>query len=137
MRYIGSVFKMGGSFTKAWLAWLVLALLLGGLFAILVRNKLDDYVNSLIMTSSRNDDLRRMLQPALKQAAVTTTSTAVGLAYGVALAVVLGAVGLPLLVENLTVFSMGPAPNLDGGTLLGFVLYGGFLGAGYGLVLEF
>jgi hypothetical protein len=128
---------MGGSFTMAWAAWFVLALVLGGLFVALVRNTLDDYVNSLIMTTSRNGDLRQLLQPALKQASVTTTSTAVGLAYGVALAVVLGAVGLPLLVENLTAFSMGPAPNLDGGTLLGFVLYGGFLGAGYGLILEF
>jgi hypothetical protein len=137
MRYIGSLFGMGGSFTMAWVAWFVLALVLGGLFVALVRNTLDDYVNSLIMTTSRNGDLRQLLQPALKQASVTTTATAVGLAYGVALAVVLGAVGLPLLVENLTAFSMGPAPNLDGGTLLGFVLYGGFLGAGYGLILEF
>jgi hypothetical protein len=137
MRYIGSLFGMGGSFEMAWAAWFVLALVMGGLFVALLRNKLDDYVNSLIMTTSRNRDLRQLLQPALKQASVTTTATAVGLAYGVVLAVVLGAVGLPLLVENLTAFSMGPAPNLDGGTLLGFVLYGGFLGAGYGLMLEF
>lgn len=137
MRYIGSLFKMGGSFEMAWVAWFVLSLVMGGLFVALLRNKLDDYVNSLIMTTSRNRDLRQLLQPALKQASVTTTATAVGLLYGVALAVVLGAVGLPLLVENLTAFSMGPAPNLEGGTLLGFLLYGGFLGAGYGLMLEF
>lgn len=137
MRYIGSLFRMGGSFTMAWTAWFGLSLVLGALFVALVRNKLDDYVNSLIMTTSRNSDLRQLLQPALKQASVTTTATAVGLAYGIALAVVFGAIGLPLLVENLTAFSMGPAPNLDGGTLLGFVLYGGFLGAGYGLILEF
>ena len=137
MRYIGSLFGMGGTFTMAWAAWLGLSLVLGGLFVALIRNNLDDYVNSLIMTSSRNQDLRQLLQPALKSAAVTTTSTVVGVAYGIALAVVLGAVGLPLLVENLTVFSMGPAPNLDGGTLLGFILYGSFLGAGYGLVIEF
>ncbi len=137
MRYIGSLFGMGGSFITAWAAWLGLAFVFGGLFVAFVRSNLDDYVNSLIMTSSRNQGLRQLLRPALKGAAVTTTSAAIGVAYGVALAVVFGAVGLPLLVENLTVFSMGPAPNLDGGTLLGLVLYGSFLGAGYGLVIEF
>jgi hypothetical protein len=136
MRFVGDSVGFGGSIATAWAAWLGMSVVLGGLFGLFVRNKLDDYVNSLIMTSSRNEDLRPLLQPALKQASLTTTAAGVGLAYGVALAVVLGVVGIPLLVSNIGSGAL-TAPLLDPGVFLGFVCYGGFLGLGYGVIMEF
>lgn len=137
MRYFSSLIGYGNN-AVGWAVWLVLALLLGGGFAVVAGPRIDDYADSLRAFAERDEDLEAVFGDFLETAPITTAATVAGLAYGVVLAVAFAAILFPLMVNTMT----GPnvrltMPYLDWVFMLAFVVYGTVLGLGYGVVEEF
>ncbi|WP_255195314.1 hypothetical protein [Halorarius litoreus] len=137
IQFVGSLFGVGGSVAKSWATWLIVSLVFGAGFARVVASSIDAYVDSMLSMTENNPDLRAFLQPLMERAALTTTATSMGLAYGAVLALVVGALALPLLVSATTPFTFPFEFGMNLAYLFGFVVYGGFLGAGYGAMVEF
>ena len=72
----------------------------------------------------------------IAMAPITTTATLAGFAYGIVLAVAVGAIAIPIAVNTVSVHGM-PVPVLQPYFLLAFVVYGLIMGIGYGIVREF
>lgn len=136
LRFVGSIVGLGATVAGGWLAWTLLCLLLGGAFARAMGGGLARYADSLAALGSRRAMLWSLLGPLLNRAAVTTTAALLGLGYGIAAAVVVGALLVPLLVATVTPFNVGSFPSLDPFVLLGYVVYGLALGVGYGVEVE-
>ncbi len=137
IQFFGSLVEVAGSVAKSWAVWLIACLVFGAVFARITAGNLNGYVDSLETATETNPDLNAVLGGLMERAPVTTTAALMGVAYGAALAVVVGALALPLVVTAVTTFTfpVGYAMNLA--YLTGFVLFGGLLGAGYGSMVEF
>lgn len=133
MLYFGSIVGTF-TYTGSWLAWLAIALVLGVAFWYLLARDIDEYV---LATWDLAEGSGGLLERSMERAEVTTTATGLGVLYGVGVAVVVGTIGIPVLV---TVTSPGitiPLPTTEPMVIAGYVVYGAFLGLGYGTVLEF
>lgn len=135
MRFVGAPFGLGGSVAQGWVAWTLLALVLGVVFALAVAGSLEEHAAALADASADSANLRMLLGPGLDRAPRTTTATLAGAAYGVAAAVVVAALLVPLLVNTLSTASL-PMPSVRPAVWLGYVVYGAGLGFGYGAVVE-
>jgi len=128
---------VAGSIAKSWALWLGLALLLGVGFARLVSRSLPAYADDVSRSVERYPDLEAVFGPALDRAPLTTTATGIGLVYGVVASVVVGMLLLPMTVSWFVPVYQVPVPSVDLGVFLGYTAYGLFLGAGYGVMVEF
>lgn len=135
IRYVGSIVGQLSN-AGAWLVWLGLSLILGGVFSFSIDHRLEAYGAGLEDLAERNPDVAALLGPAIDGAPVTSAATAAGLAYGVVVAFVVGSVAIPIVVNTTTQFRM-PVPTFEVLFLVGFVVYGLLLGLGYGVVREF
>lgn len=136
IQYVGSIVGVAGSIGYSWLAWIGLCLALGTAFASFVDANIDAYVNSLTTLTARDERVRAVAEPAVRNAALTSTAAGMGVLFGVAAAVVVGTLAVPLLVNLATPFGVA-VPALEPFVVLGYVTFGLFLGVGYGTVLEF
>ena len=136
IQFVGSLFGVAGSIGKSWAIWLIVSLVFGGVFARVLSRKLDTYLASFADAAENNPDLQALLGPAMERAPVTTTATGMGIAYGGVLALVVGALFLPFAVSASTDFTFPFEFAMNLAYLFGFVVYGGFLGAGYGVIVE-
>jgi hypothetical protein len=138
IRRIGATFGVP-TLNGGWLAMFALGVLFALPFSVFVSSSIDAFVSKVMLLSSRNEYLQKLLVPLLKRSALTTTTLALGNGYGVVVGVVLSlflvpvwltvAIGVPMAIPNVTV-----------GGLVGVVawaLYGGTLGLVYGLILEY
>ena len=135
LRYVGSVAGQGGSVIGSWAVWLALSALFAVAFLFAVGGRFDEYERRIRSVAKQDADLNRLLGGALDDTPRTTTGMLVGAGYGIALAVGVGMLAVPLVVNTATPFLM-PLPNLDAYVLLAFVAYGTVLGTGYGVMLE-
>lgn len=136
MWYFGALAGYGANVTVGWAVWLAVALFLGLVFAAAIGPRLDGYATSMDGFTERDEDLDAAFGNYFDRAPVTTTSTLAGLGYGTLLAVSVGAIGVPLLVNTTTESGMA-MPSLQPFFLLSFVLYGLVMGFGYGVFKEF
>lgn len=137
VQFFGSLFGVAGSVAKSWAVWLIACLVFGVVFARIVSRSLNGYVDSMEHSVEHNPDLEALVGGFMDRSPITTTATLMGLAYGVVLAVVVGALAMPLLVSAVTPFVFPVGFAMDLAYLTGFVVFGGFLGAGYGAMVEF
>ena len=135
LRYVGSLAGQGGSVVGSWGVWLALAVLFAVAFRFVIGGRLEEYERRIRAVVTRDADLNRLLGDALDDTPRTTTVMLVGLGYGIALAVGVGMLAIPLVINAATPFLM-PLPNLDAYVLFAFVAYGTALGTGYGVMLE-
>jgi hypothetical protein len=135
LRYVGSLAGQGGSVVGSWTVWLALAALFAVAFRVAVGGRFDEYERRIRVVAKQDADLNRLLGGALDDTPRATTGLLVGTGYGIVLAVGVGMLAIPLVVNTATPFLM-PLPNLDAYVLLAFVAYGTVLGTGYGVVLE-
>lgn len=127
-----------GSYAIGWAVWLVVALLLGGAFAVAIGPRVERYVDSIDEFAERDEDLEAVFGERFEHAPLTTTATVAGLVYGVVVAIAFGAIAFPLAVNTMTGPAIGlPVPVLQPYFLLAFVVYGTVMGFGYGVVTEF
>jgi hypothetical protein len=137
IRRVGAVFG-APTLNGGWLATFALGIVFALPFSLFVANSIDSFVSKVMLLSSRNRYLRKLLVPLLKRFALTTTTLGLGSAYGIAL----GAVVSPFLLPAWLTVVMGvptAVPDLTGAGLVGVVawtIYGGTLGLAYGLILE-
>lgn len=131
MLYFGSIV---GSFTYtgSWLVWIVLSGVMGVGFQYGLAGNLDTYVEDLRDAVGSSGPLAG----AMDDAEFTTTATVVGAVYGVVVAVVVGMILVPVVVTSTSGLSM-PLPTTEAMVLAGYVVYGAFLGLGYGTLIEF
>lgn len=138
IKRIGAIFGVP-TLNGGWLGMFALGVLFALPFSVFVSGSIDAFVSKVMVLSSRNEHLQKILVPLLKRSALTTTTLALGNGYGVAVGVVLSlfvfpiwltvAMGVPMAIPNVTV-----------GGLVGVIawaLYGGTLGLVYGLILEY
>jgi hypothetical protein len=137
IQLVGALGGVAGSIAKSWALWLGLALLLGVGFARLVSRSLPAYADDVSRSVERYPDLEAVFGPALDRAPLTTTATGIGLVYGVVASVVVGMLLLPMTVSWFVPVYQVPVPSVDLGVFLGYTAYGLFLGAGYGVMVEF
>lgn len=136
MLYFGALVGYGGSVGISWAVWFSLSLLLGTLFAVVVGSRLDAYARALAEAAERNDDVELLVGDRLDRAPLTTAAALAGVAYGVVVAIAVGAIAVPVLVNTVTEFGLF-VPTLRWSYLLAFVAYGAVLGTGYGVMREF
>lgn len=137
IQMLGSLVGVEGSIAKSWAVWLILAVVFGIGFARVVTPSIDVYVDRVTRRTADHPDLRMVLQPMLERAPLTTTAAGMGLAYGAALGVVVGLLVVPLVVNLFTPFNFGTTVLLSLPVVFSYTLYGGVLGAGYGVMMEF
>lgn len=137
IQLVGSFVGVAGSVAKSWAVWLLLCLVFGVGFARILSRSLDAYIDSLVEKTEANPDLRAVLGPALDGAPVTTTASWLGLTYGATLGVIVGLLLVPMFVTIAVPAYVVPYPSTDLGVLLGYAVFGLFLGAGYGTMVEF
>jgi hypothetical protein len=135
LRYVGSLAGQGGSVVGSWGVWLALTALFAVAFRFVIGGRLEEYERRIRAVAKQDADLNRLLGGALDDTPQTTTGMLVGLGYGIVLAVGVGMLAIPLVVDAATPFLM-PLPNLDAYVLLAFVAYGTVLGTGYRVLLE-
>ena len=138
IRRVGAVFG-APTLNGGWLGMFALGVLFALPFSLFVSSSIDSFVQKVMLLSSKNDYLRKVLVPLLKRSALTTTTLGLGNGYGAAVGVV---VSLFLMPVWLTVVMDVPTmiPNLTVDGLFGvvaWILYGGTLGLVYGLLLEY
>lgn len=137
IRRVGAVFG-APTLDGGWLAMFALGVLFALPFSLFVSSSIDSFVQKVMLLSSRNDYLRKLLVPLLKRSALTTTTLGLGNGYGAAIGIVFSLFLMPIW---LTV-AMGvptPIPDVTGDGLFGIIawtLYGGTLGLVYGLIVE-
>ncbi|WP_227355062.1 hypothetical protein [Haladaptatus salinisoli] len=125
---------VGASYSTGWIVLLVASAGFALAFVEFLSRTVNSFVTRVITMSSQQEHLRKLLVPLLRRSALTLTAANLGLAYGLALAVVFHALLLPVwlrYVANVPV----PVPNVDVGLLV-WVLYGGVLGVVYGQMME-
>ncbi|WP_254531446.1 hypothetical protein [Natrinema gelatinilyticum] len=138
IRRVGAVFG-APTLDGGWLAMFALGVLFALPFSLFVSSSIDAFVSKVMLLSSRNEYLRKVLVPLLQRSALTTTTMGLGNGYGVAVGVCFSLIAMPIWLA----VAMGvPAaiPNLTVGGLVGVVawaIYGGTLGLVYGLILEY
>ena len=125
-----------GSYAMGWVVWLLICVLLGSLFAFAVGPRITSYADSLDDITGQDEDLEEVFGDVFEGAPLTATATLAGLAYGVLVAVVVGAILFPLAINTITPYGL-PVPTLQPYFLLAFVMYGTVMGLGYGVVKEF
>lgn len=135
MRFVGAPIGLGGSIAQGWVAWTLLSIVLGMLFVLTVSGKLEAYAVGLSDATDGSTNLQMLLGPGVDRAPVTTTATLAGLAYGIACALIVGALVVPLIV-NVRSNARLPLPFVDLLVWLGYIVYGTALGFGYGAVSE-
>ncbi|PSQ42919.1 hypothetical protein BRD14_03885 [Halobacteriales archaeon SW_5_68_122] len=136
MLFMGSLVGYAGSIGVGWVVWLSLSLVFGLVFAVAVGPRLGDYTRSIDEFAQQEEDVNDTLGNYLEEAPVTTTATLAGFAYGVVLAVAVGAIAIPIAVNTISTHGM-PVPVLQPYFLLAFVVYGLIMGIGYGVVREY
>ena len=136
MLFMGSLVGYAGSIGVGWVVWLSLSLVFGLVFAVAVGPRLGDYTRSIDEFAQQEEDVNDTLGDYLEEAPVTTTATLAGFAYGVVLAVAVGAIAIPIAVNTISTHGM-PVPVLQPYFLLAFVVYGLIMGIGYGVVREY
>jgi hypothetical protein len=135
MRFFSSLVGYG-SVMIGWAVWLVLCLVLGTAFAVAVGPRLSRYARSLDEFADRDADVDALFGDFFDGAPVTSAATVSGFAYGLLLAVVVGAVAFPMAVNAMTPWGL-VVPTAQPYFLLAFVVYGLVMGLGYGIVREF
>lgn len=120
------------TYTGAWLGWLAIALVLGAAFWYALARDLESYVAGLWDVVEGTGGL---LERAMETGEVTTTATLLGLLFGVGAAVVVGMIAMPVAVTFLAPPLSMPLPTTVPMVIAGYVVYGLFLGLGYGTVL--
>ncbi|WP_306061743.1 hypothetical protein [Natronococcus wangiae] len=138
IRRVGAIFG-APTLDGGWITMLALGALFALPFSAFVSSSIDSFVQKVMMLSSRNDYLRKLLVPLLQRSALTTTTLGLGNGYGIAVGVLFSLFLMPAWLT----FAMGvpmPVPNVTGDGLFGILpwtLYGGTLGLVYGLILEY
>ena len=125
-----------GSYAIGWGVWLLICVLLGGLFAVAVGPRIATYVDSMDDLTERDEDIDEVFGDLFETAPFTTTATVAGLAYGIVAAVAVGAILFPIAINTITPYGLA-VPTLQGYFLFSFVMYGVVMGLGYGVVKEF
>lgn len=124
------------SIVGGWLAIPGLGLLLAVPFVAVLRTSVNPFVSLVISLTSRNDALRVAIVPLLNVSALGVTLFALGLLYGflVVGVILFGYIrpGLATLVSGQT----HAVPSIDPVSILGWTVYGGVTGLGYGLGVE-
>lgn len=123
------------SVAGGWLTVLALGMLLGVPFVAFVSGSVDAFVNRVIVLTSRSDALRKALVPLLNVSALGVTLFALGLLYGVGVGLVVFGLLVPAWTTLVTGHAL-PIPYLDPVAILGWTVYGGVTGLGYGLLKE-
>ncbi|MFC7154043.1 hypothetical protein ACFQPA_01055 [Halomarina halobia] len=128
VRTVGALLAPGAPTLLGLLAWLFLGTALGIGFAPVAALTLDAYLARTMQLTAKSAALRRVLQPLMERSAFATAGAGLGSLYGVV------AIALYLVLPPLAAAVTGLAvPLIDAG-VLGALLYGPMLGAGYGHV---
>jgi hypothetical protein len=125
---------VGASYSIGWIVLLGVSAAFALVFVEFLSRTVNSFVTWVITMSSQQEHLRKLLVPLLRRSALTLTAFNLGLAYGLALALVLYALLLPVWLRYVMSIPV-PVPNVDLGILV-WVLYGGVLGVAYGQVME-
>ncbi len=125
---------VGASYSVGWLVLLVSSTAFALVFVEFLSRTVNSFVTQVISMSSQQEHLRKFLVPLLRRSALTLTAFNLGLAYGLALAIVFHALVLPALLRYVGDVPV-PIPNLSLHVFV-WVLYGGVLGIVYGLMME-
>lgn len=138
IRRVGAVFG-APTLDGGWLAMFALGVLFALPFSLFVSSSIDSFVQKVMLLSSKNDHLRKVLVPLLKRSALTTTTLGLGNGYGAAVGVVFSLFLMPIwLTVVMDVPTMIPNLTVDGlFGVVAWILYGGTLGLVYGLLLEY
>lgn len=127
---VGSATNGGG-----WLALGILSVLLSVMYVVFVGGSINSFVTQVLMLTSKSEILNKILSPFIKRSAFLTTTSALGLIYGVILAIVVGGIGIPVWL-NVVSGQSTPLFNFDLLWIVAWILYGTLLGVGYGLANE-
>lgn len=125
---------VGASYSVGWMMLIVSSAVFALVFVEFLSRTVNSFVTQVITMSSQQEHLRRLLVPLLRRSALTLTAFNLGLAYGLALALVFYALLLPVWLRYVVSVSVS-VPNIDLGILV-WVLYGGVLGIVYGQMME-
>lgn len=138
IRRVGAVFG-APTLDGGWLGMFALGVLFALPFSLFVSSSIDSFVQKVMLLSSKNDYLRKVLVPLLKRSALTTTTMGLGNGYGAAVGVVVSLFLMPIwLTVVMDVPTMIPNLTVDGlFGVVAWILYGGTLGLVYGLLLEY
>lgn len=135
IQLFGALFGVPGSIAKSWATWLLLSLVFGAGYDRLVSQSLHGYVDRVAGAAAENLGLWAVLKPLLDRAPLTTTGSLLGTGYGLVLGLIVGLILAPMTVTLATGF-VYPYPSTNLAVLFGYVVFGAFLGAGHGSMLE-
>lgn len=118
-----------------WLALTALGILFAIPFVAVVSRSVDAFVREVIALTSQSDLLRSALVPLLHRSAMGLALFPIGLAYGLAVGVVVFAMAVPVSAILAAERTMPPL-FLDPFGMIGSTVYGGGMGLCYGLLAE-
>lgn len=124
------------TYNVSWAMLFVLCTLFAVLFVAFVSRSINTFVNQVIMLSSRNQVLQEILVPLLERSALTVTTNALGIIYGLAVWLVFYTLFVPLWLAFVIGIEQVAIPNLHLPGLIAWVLYGAIIGLLYGLIME-
>lgn len=117
-----------------WLALIILGVIFAVPFTYFVSSSINTFVNFAITLTRNNIVANRIFTPLITRSALATTTTALGLLYGVLVGVIFYIVIFPLWARNVIGTSITLTINAYGFLL--WVLFGTALGFVYGLSRE-
>ena len=123
-------------YSVSWAMLFVLCALFVVLFVVFVERSINTFVNQVIVLSSRNEVLKEVLVPLLNRSALTVTTNALGLVYGLAVWLVFYALFVPLWLAFVIGIENVAIPNLHLPGLIAWVCFGTVIGLLYGLIME-
>lgn len=116
----------------------ILGLLFGLLFSAYVARTINSFTSKAIWMSQRSTLLQRGLAPFFRRSALATTTSSLGLFYGLIVGIIVHIVLLPvwLGLGNGTTTAVEGLAAVGTIGILGWLLYGIATGTSYGLLLE-
>lgn len=116
----------------------IIGLIVGLLFIVLISPSINNFVGKAMWLSQQSAVLQRILEPFFRWSALTTTTSSIGLIYGIVLGVLVHLILLPVWLTALGVTGK-QILDLSTSGVFGFiawVVYGVALGIAYGLLRE-
>jgi hypothetical protein len=137
----GGVLQFGAliarpEYNVSWAVLFILSTLFTLLFVRFVSRSINSFVNRVIALSQRNEVLKEILVPLLQRSALTVTTSALGIIYGIVIWLVVYVLFIPLWLAFVIGVEQVMIPNLQLSGFLAWLGYGALVGLLYGLIME-